>query len=154
MAFTYAVPLPTFEPLLRQIDGSLHSEFLEALRQRIHEDLGRRLTGPDSGTLAGQARVYFDSNIAHGDMLFYSPVTYDEAIEKTGAPRETLSHFLFSRGSLMRDPEAMLLIRQRSWRYPGDAGNGIFAQSVNSVVAKSRDLLDEYKKKSRELRNG
>jgi hypothetical protein len=154
MAFTYAVPITTFDSVLRDVDRSLHSEFLERMRQEIHAHIARRMAGPDIGTITGQARTYFDSSIAHGDMLFYSPMSYEEATQKTGAPRETLSHFLFKKSGLGMDPQSMLLIRQRSWRYPGDGGGGLFAQAVNAVVAASKPIVNEYKKRSRELRDG
>ena len=154
MAFTYAVPVDTFKSLLQNIEQSLHSELLERLRKEIHAHIGRHLAGPDIGTIAGQARTYFDSSIAHGDMLFYSPMSYDEVRERTGAPRETLSHFLFEKSGLMRDPQAMLLIKQRSWRYPGDAVGGMFSRAVNTVMAASQPIVDEFKRRSRELRDG
>lgn len=145
MPFTYAIPLSTFDDLLDKVKPALRSEVTQRLRTEIHADLARRMTGPDIGTPTGWARTYYDSTVAHGDILFYSPFDYHDAVEKTGAPRPTLSSILFPKQGLMKDPQAMLLLRNQKWRYPGDAGNGIFAASVNAVLARKEQLLREYR---------
>ena len=152
MPFSYAVPLSTFQSLLDEVDPALRGEMLARLKTEIHADLARRMTGPDMATPTGWARTYFDSTIAHGDMIFYSPMDYAQVVEKTGAPRPTLASVMFPRPGMMQDPQATLIIRNRAWRYPGGGGGGTFSQAVNTVLARSRPIIKEFKERSKELR--
>lgn len=145
MPFSYSIPLSTFNDLLDKVKPALRAEVTERLRTEIHADLARRMIGPDIGTPTGWARTFYDSTVAHGDIIFYSPEDYEETLRKTGAPRPTLSSYLFPKQGLMKDPQAMLKMRDQRWRYPGDGGNGIFAAAVNAVLARQEQLLREYR---------
>ena len=146
MPFSYAVPLSTFDHLLNKVDKSRHQEFLQRIKSEIHADLGRRMTAPDMATPTGWARTFFDSTIAHGDLIFYSPMDYEQVVEKTGAPRPTLSTIMFPVEGMKQDPQTMLLIRNSSWRYPGDAGDGMFSQSVSAVLSSAHALVKEFRR--------
>lgn len=146
MPFAYAVPLSTFNALFAAVDRERHGELAERLRMEIHGDLVRHMAGPDIGTPTGWMRTAIDSSIAHGDILFYSMLDFEEAAAATGVEGHTLRRPLFPLPGLRELPQAQLLLKHRSWRYPGDAAGGVFAQSVNAVLARAQTLVEEYKR--------
>ena len=141
----YAVPLSVFDRHLRHLRPHQHQEFLDRVRTEIHADLARRLQGPDLATPTGWGRTAFDTHIAHGQLLIYSPYDYEETAERMGAPRPGLASILWPLPGLQKDPQTLRQIIDDRWRYPGDAGKGIFAQSVNSVLAQAPRLVREFR---------
>lgn len=144
MPFTYAVPLSAFRDLFSVTDVSLHPELTERLRTEIHADLERRLLGPQMGTPTGQALTAISSAVTGGDILFYSPLEYADAAEKVGRTfnQEPLPSLL--------QPPAESLTRSQ-WRYPGMGGNGVFAASVNAVLANAQPLARDFRRRSQEM---
>ena len=145
MSFSYAVPLSTFNELFTATDSKRHPELIERLRTEIHADLARRMTGPDIATPMGWLRTAFDSSVVHGDIVFYSMLDFHDAVETTGSPQYALRRPMFPLPGLKEKPQAQLLLKLRGWRYPGGGGDGIFAQSVNTVLARSDKLVEEYR---------
>jgi hypothetical protein len=151
MPFTYAVPLSTFQDLFRVTDKALHPELTRRLKTEIQGDVSRRLAGPRIGTLMGQHQTSIEAVEAHGDILFYSPMEFAAAAASTGQPQPLVSAAKPGLGSPVA---GALAVSDRKWRYPGDAAGGVFSQSVNAVLARSHILINEFKTKSRELREG
>lgn len=144
MPFAYAVPLSTFSDLFGAVDPNRHHELTERLRAEIHADLARRLIGPDISTPTGWARTHYESVIAHGDIIFYGLNDFEEAAAASGKPNATVRRPLVPVPGLDSYPQTELLLKNRSWRYPGEAAGGVFAASVNGVLANSRRLVTEF----------
>jgi hypothetical protein len=138
MPFSYTVPLSAFSDLYKATDPALHPELTERLRIEIHADLARRVSGQSLMTAMGPSSTSFDSVGTSDEIVFYGDELTGPRTRLTAAPRQ---------GAEM----ASGLGANTSWRYPGDAGNGLFAASVNSVMAKSGSLKTAFLKKSSKL---
>jgi hypothetical protein len=144
MAFYYAVPLTAFQPLFDVVNPSLHDELTERLRVEIHAELARRLREPTLSTQVGDENTYFDSRVAHGDIVFYSTGDDEEVAEKNGQPRSALTD-MFAQPGLEEPERDTLLIREQTTRYRGDMPDGLFSRSVRAVMARARTLANEFR---------
>lgn len=145
MAFTYTVPLSVFAPLFSVVDRSLHGDLSERLRAEIDADLGRRLLPPGVGAVTSAAQTGINSTVVGDNIVLFSDDDLQDAIKARG------------RG-LGNNPRAELTAPVKNalsgdrWRYPGGAGNGLLAASVNAVISGSQTLAREYAYKSQQLR--
>jgi hypothetical protein len=150
MAFYYAVPLSAFQPLFDVVSPSLHDELTERLRVDIHAELARRLNDPMLFTQVGAENTYFDSGVAHGDIIFYSAGDDEEVAEKNGQTRTALTNMFAQPG--LEEPKRELLIREQTTRYRGDMPDGLFPRSVKTVMSRARNLAYEFRARGNHMR--
>lgn len=152
MPFAYTVPRPRLQIWLAQVDSRLHSEFLERLRVEMHATLTRRLTNP--GTFknpTGALSSSIESYVSGGGIVLSSPLDYAKFVEEGTLPYRPKV------GGLRKIPGIGLRrvtwksMMAGKWFYPGQAGKGIFRDSVNDVLALAGTLVREFDRKALEL---